>query len=148
MIPEFKGIREIDLLHPDMDSRVAPYLNEFGIDVRLPFSVVAANHRDFSNKVGVGYMYLGEMRRDREYLNSPWCNMVERVSIAYSKDYSLGQELVQLMNRTFDAKALSEIDEKEWEEEYQVDENFEANSKLIATLIAVRDSVRGEQTNG
>lgn len=142
-IPEFKGIREIDLLHPSMDEKVKQYLWEMGIDTRLPIGVTANLHRDLNNKVGVGYLYCGEMRRDREYINSPWCSLVERVSIAYSKDFSLGQELVQLMNRTFDAKALSETDEKEWEEEFQVDEDFEKNSQLIATLLAVRDSVRG-----
>lgn len=142
MIPEFEGIREIDLLHPDMDSKVAPYLNEFGIDVRLPFKVVVANHRDFSNNVGVGYMYIGEMRRDRAFINSPWCNTIERVAIAYSKDYSLGQELVQLMNKTFNPAALAEMDEKEWEQEFQIDEDYEKNSQLIATLLAVRDAVR------
>lgn len=131
-----------------MDEKVKPFLWEMGIDVRLPFDVVVAVHRDWNNKVGVGYLYSGEIRRDKEFVSSRWCDMIDRVAIAYSKDFSLGQELVQLMNRTFDPRSLSELDEKEWEQEFQVDEDYEKNSQLIATLIAVRDSVRGEQTNG
>ena len=136
-------MREIDLLHPDKDIEVAPYLYEMGLDTSQPFSVAAANFRDLNNKTGVGYLYCGEVRRDRAFINSPWCSIIDRVSIAYSKDHSLGQELVQLMNKTFNPAALAEMDEKEWEEDgVQIDEDYEKNSQLIATLLAVRDQVR------
>lgn len=136
-------MREIDLLSLDYDVKVFPYLYEMGVDTDKPVFIVAANFRDSNNKVGVGYLYQGEMRRDRQFINSPWCSIIDRVSIAYSKDFSLGQELVQLMNKTFDPAALAEMDEKEWEEDgVQIDENYEKNSQLIATLLAVRDAVR------
>lgn len=147
-IPAFKGVRELDLLAPEFDNKVKEYLHIFGIDTRLPIEIRVAIHRDMHNKVGIGYQYLGEIRQDREFLNSKWCEIVDKVHAAAMQDPSLGREMCELLNKTIDYKSVSELPDEEWQsdEGVEVDPEYERNVALIKQLESIRDIVRGKQS--
>lgn len=155
-IPRFSGFREMDLLHPSLDESVLPYLYALGIDTRFPLEIDVFLHRDMSNKVDVGYRWCGTMRRDNEFVDSGFCEMIDRVSIAMLQDVSLGLEMCSLMNKTFDYKKASDMssmsdcrgnDQGLREDLEDFDEDYERNSNLIKMLEEVRDSVRGNADN-
>lgn len=150
-IPALKHLREIDLLDPVYDVLTYPFIHAMGIDTVYPVSITVNLHRDLNNKVGVGYRYTGMMRRDREFVNSGFCDIVSRVSIAMAKDKSLGDHLCELLGKTVDfekAALETDIDQLEREPESMCDDaDYVKNNLLIKTLEDVRDCVRGNNNN-
>lgn len=106
--PELSKYSELDLIHPDMDSTIRPFLYILGIDTEYPIEYGAYNHRDLNNKTGIGYRLVGEIRCDAEFRKSPFCDTIDRVAITGYQDSSLTQELAQMMNHTVDFDAMDD----------------------------------------
>lgn len=106
--PDLKGFREIDLLHPSMDETIEPFIYALGIDTREPVEYVVNNHRDMSNKTGIGIRVVGEIRRDIGYTNSPLCDLVDRIVVAGIRDKSLGEDMEQLTRQVSNIQSLAE----------------------------------------
>lgn len=148
-IPALAGLREIDLLSPHMDKAVFPYLYEMGIDTEYGVEIVVANYRDMNNKVGIGYRYVGDIRCGRDFIKSPWCDIIDRVTASAYQDPSLTKELCSLMS-----KPVSRIEGESWSEDdtddfpaSQCEPDYLDSAKLIWQLENILFSVRGSQRN-
>ena len=142
-----KGYNEASLLPKDMDSIVLPILHELGIDVRKDIYITAVKHRDLQNNVGIGYRYYGTIRSDRQWVNSPLCDLTERVAISAFTDLSLTRELCGLMGKTIDVSTMDgayTMDDEMNSTDFIV-ETYEADKKLIDELNAVAKMVRGDE---
>ena len=53
----------------DMDI-VPPILHELGTDVRKDIYITAVKHRDLQNNVGIGFVTMGTIQKDRQWINS------------------------------------------------------------------------------
>lgn len=142
-----KNMNEVMMLQPDMDAVVLPILHELGIDVRKDIYITAVKHRDLQNNVGIGYRYYGTIRSDRQWVNSPLCDLTERVAISAFTDLSLTRELCGLMGKTIDVSTMDgayTMDDEMNSTDFIV-ETYEADKKLIDELNAVAKMVRGDE---
>jgi len=109
--PELSAYKEVELINPNMDAVIKPFLHMMGIDTDYAVEYTANNHRDLNDKTGVGYRIVGEVRCDREFIHSPWCDLVDRLTVAGFHDPSLTKELSEMTNRTVDLAIFSEEDD-------------------------------------
>ena len=141
------GINEIHLLPKSQDELVKPILHELGINVNLPLRVQAYKHRNLDNDVVFGYRYEGTIRSDREWINSPGCDLMERISITSFSDLSLTRELCDLIGKAPD---ITEADgayslEDETTSKELIVETYEADRELLNQLNAICKSIRGDE---
>ena len=138
---------EVTLLNKENDPIVIPILHELGIDVRKSIHIMAVKHRDLQDNVGIGYRYYGTIRTDRQWINSPLCDLTERVAISAFTDLSLTRELCGLMGKTIDVSTMDgayTMDDEMNSTDFIV-ETYEADKKLIDELNAVAKMVRGDE---
>lgn len=79
-IEEFSGLAPRDLLSPEMDSKVSPYLFKLGMDVSKPFIVQPCKHRRMNGKVVLNWCYVGMERTDKEWLNCVYSSLEARIT--------------------------------------------------------------------
>lgn len=142
-----KDLNEVMLLQPDMDAVVLPILHDLGIDVRKSIHIMAVKHRDLQDNVGIGYRYYGTIRTDRQWINSPLCDLTERVAISAFTDLSLTRELCGLMGKTIDVSTMDgayTMDDELNSTDFVI-ETYEADKKLIDELNAIAKQVRGDE---
>lgn len=138
---------EVTLLNKENDPIVIPILHELGIDVRKSIHIMAVKHRDLQDNIGIGYRYYGTIRTDRQWINSPLCDLTERVAISAFTDLSLTRELCGLMGKTIDVSTMDgayTMDDEMNSTDFIV-ETYEADKKLIDELNAVAKMVRGDE---
>lgn len=138
---------EVTLLNKENDPIVIPILHELGIDVRKSIHIMAVKHRDLQDNIGIGYRYYGTIRTDRQWINSPLCDLTERVAISAFSDLSLTRELCGLMGKTIDVSTMDgayTMDDEMNSTDFIV-ETYEADKKLIDELNAVAKMVRGDE---
>lgn len=118
-VPKFSHLSELELVKPKYDEQLIPVLYALGMDTNQPMQYLANNMRDYAGETGVGIRIVGELRTDREFINSGMCNTIERIILSGQTDVSLMMELVSLMAHTLDFKAFfdeNEVDESEHED--------------------------------
>ncbi len=138
-----KGIKgELFLISREQEELVKPILFALGIDVRFPLSVDVVKHRDLNNNVAIGYRFVGDIRKDREYAEGPLCDIMERISIASWKDPSLGRDMANIMGmRVKFEEGSSWVDHGEKSDD--VVPTYEEESLLIKELQEIARSIRG-----
>jgi hypothetical protein len=146
----FAGMNEIAMLRIENDAAMAEVLSQIGFDVEYPITYVPSKHRDMQNKVGVGYMCVGDISINRKFVNSYLCSTVERMIAASYSDPSLTRELGALMGHHVNYRSLLE-DDAEWGGEELPEDMLEPDRREVAALIQslaeLRDSIRGSQYN-
>lgn len=145
IIPEFKGLREIDLLEIKQDIKVLPYLFELGIDTKQGYHIEYDTHRNLQGKIVEGYKYVGSIRLDKEFTKSPFCEDIDRIVITSYKDPSLTQELCNIMGSTLNYKAFNVEGEDgdEVNDSSILENGWESKAKTFATMNSLVDQIRG-----
>lgn len=138
--PALSGYKELQLALPEMDNTIEPYVYALGIDTREPVEYVANNHRDLSNGTGIGIRVVGEIRRDSAYINSPLCDLIDRIIVAGIKDASLAEEMENLTKQVSNAVAFAEED-IDFADLYE--DNYEVAEMEIKSLNNFILTVRG-----
>lgn len=151
-IPEFKGLNEVMLLHPSMDSKVIPYLWEMGLNYKKGYEVVAFKHRNLQNDVVIGYMYSGEIRTDNEFRNSKMCSSIDRVIMSAKRDFSLTKELCTMLGGGLHYGKFQEVEDDDADgTQYLAKDLYEEDyievKNQLATLRDVAYNIRGSQYN-
>lgn len=144
--PELAGHNEFNLLPVEMDDITLPLLYQLGLDINDGYCIVASKHRNLQNQVVVGYRYVGEIRKDREFKHSPFCSALDRI-VAAGDDVSLKLEMANMLGTTLNYNSFSdEEDDKEATEGLLNDylqEDYEEVSEQIKTLQKLCDDIRG-----
>lgn len=135
---------ELMLIDKNKEELVKPILFELGIDVRFPFKVDVVNHRDLNNNTGIGYRFVGDIRKDKAYLHSPLCDIMERISIASWSDKSLARDMANMVGMRVDfAEGADHIDHNEKADDTVPD--YKDNLEIIRSLQKAAMEIRGGQ---
>lgn len=141
---------EIELLHPSNDDLVASVLSKIGFDIDYPVAYIPSKHRDMQNKVAVGFMAVGDISLNRDFINSPMCSVVDRMVAAAYTDPSLTKELANLTGNQVNFKALMD-DEGDYAgdelDDSLLEPDYEYVSQQIKQLESIRDAIRGPMYN-
>jgi hypothetical protein len=134
--------KELLVISRDQEELIKPILFELGIDVRFPIKVDVMNHRDLNNNTGIGFRFVGDIRKDKAYLSSPLCDIMERISIASWHDKSLGREMANIMGMRVDfAEGADHIDHQEKADDTVPD--YKESLEIIRSLQNAARSIRG-----
>lgn len=153
-IPELSKYNEVELINPDMDKILKPWLWQLGYDTEYEWEYIPSKHRDLTGKVAIGFQVSGEISLRREFINSPMCNTTERIAATGYHDPSLTRELSSMQGSKVDYNHLSEVDGDEEDEfgdtlvlkgpdKEGVEEDYEWVSLQIRQLEVLRDTIRG-----
>jgi len=150
LVSKFKGMNEIDMLSLSNDDDMVWALDQIGFDTEYAVTYVPNVHRDMRNKVGLGFIAVGEINMNRSYINSPMCSLTERMIAAAYIDPSLTRELSSLMGMRVNFRSLLEngadsSSEDLPEDMLEPDRDFV--SKQIRDLEDLRDAIRGPLLN-
>lgn len=147
-LPEFSKLSIFDLLRPEMDSKVAPYLWEIGADIDKPVKVQACQHRTLDGAVRIGYRYVYPERTDYAWTRSSGCSMAGR--IAAQKDKHLASDMVRLSTQgtSWSSYQLMVIraagqEGMTYDEKQQQNEEVEASTGMMHKLREIQISIRG-----
>lgn len=146
LIPELSHYNEIELIHPNLDETVKKYLGQLGFDTDYEIQYVPSKHRDMQGKIAVGFQAVGEISINRNFINSPLCDVTDRMVAASYADPSLTREMAGMMGSSTNYQSLLEDDAVEDSGEYDaadVEDDYEWVMTQIKQLEMVRDQVRG-----
>lgn len=104
---------EVQLLSKDTDDLVLQYAHTFGLDDKQGYAFLYNRHRNLQNKVVDGFRIIGEIRKDRAFLNSPFCSVEDRAISLADKDIGLSKELFGMLGAkvTYGSLKGEDIDE-------------------------------------
>jgi len=150
------GLNEIQMTYPENDDKMRWVLAQCGIDVEYDIEYVPCLHRDLRGKVAVGFMACGELNINRNVLNSPVCDVTDRLVAAAYQDPSLAKELATMLSSKADYRGLTDIesesdleDEEEDNRGKEADKEYEDYSNFISEQIRqlelIRDEIRGKK---
>lgn len=72
-------------------------LYEIGIDIDKEIDVQYVTHRPLSTKTPfTGLRWVGEERRDKEWLESEWCTRENKLELLGAKDVSFLKEIIEM----------------------------------------------------
>lgn len=148
----FSHLTPFDLLKPEYDNDVKPYLFDCGIDTNLRVDVQACLHRTLSGEKLLGYRYVGFERTDPQWLNSPSCTMAAR--LASQEDPSLAAEMKGMSTEGMSGAAYMAMCAKAKGTESAIDDYFrvetedttEGDTKMLKILRDIQIEVRGSLT--
>ena len=85
------------------------------------------------------------LKRIKEYLHSPMCDIVERIIAAGELDMSLATEMAEMMNKTINFNSINEVDDDDCyvDMDLEIEEGYLENMALISTLNQVFLDLRG-----
>jgi hypothetical protein len=106
IIPELAHLNYFELVHPDNDCLVNPFLGTMGFDLDYPLMYTVSQHRTLQNTVVIGYVIRGEVNISREHLTGPWGTLYDRMVAAAYTDPSLCVDLCRSMNMSLDQSAF------------------------------------------
>lgn len=146
---KLKGKNEIKIIHPSNDNLMREVLYDCGFDVKQGIAYIPSLHRDMQNKIAVGFQVVGELRKDREFINSGMCDVYELISIASETDVSLAKELCSLQDGRINYEAVDKNAKQD--DDFPVclvepTEDFHA--RQIAQLENIRQLLRGDAYDG
>lgn len=107
LIPELSHLTYFDMVHPDNDKLVNPFLEEMGFDLEYPLMYTVSQHRTLQNTVELGYVIRGEVNISRKHITGPWSSLYDRMVAAAVTDPSLCVELCRQMNTSLDYTAFT-----------------------------------------
>lgn len=147
LIDELAQYNEIELLHPSMDDTMNKYLEQLGFNTSAGVLYVPNKHRDMQGNVAVGFMAVGQISNNREFLASPLCTLIERLIAAAQKDPSLAREMASMMGSAVNFMAMEGVEslfdeEEEFPSEW-VEPDYEDVSAQLKMLENLRDEIRG-----
>lgn len=93
LIDELKHLNFFEIIHPDNDALVAPFLRRYGIDTDKPIEYRAYRHRNLQGQVVVNFLISGELLLDRASLTSEFSSIEDRKIAASMYDRSLFEDL-------------------------------------------------------
>ncbi len=102
IIPQLAHLTHFDLIHPDNDCIVNPFLQVMGFDVRKGLNYTTSQHRTLQNKVEIGFVIRGEVNTSREHLTGPWADLQDRLTAAAITDPSLCRSMCAQLNSSLD----------------------------------------------
>ena len=145
----FSHLTPFDLLSPEYDEDVKPYLYDMGIDTNLRIDVQACLHRNMSGHKAVGYRYIGFERTDEKWLKNPQCTMAAR--LASQEDPSLAAEMKGMSTEGMSGAAYMAMCAKAKGTESAIDDYFkveteessEDDTKMMKLLRDIQIEVRG-----
>lgn len=148
----FSGVREIDLLSPEMDDKVFPILHWLGIDNSRRIDVQACWHRTLDGTKVCGYRYVGFERIDKEWLDSAKSTMAAR--LASQKDISLAAEMKGMSTEGMSGSAYMAMCTKALEGDspdnktgsVETEDTWEDSVAQIKVLQEIQQRVRGTLT--
>lgn len=93
-LPQFSHHSQFTLVEKENDSAIGEALFPVGLDNNKDIEVFACKHRRVDGSMAVGYVYSGFERKDKEWMDSPYCSMDARIDA--QKDGDLKAELIRL----------------------------------------------------
>lgn len=143
-----KGMTIFDVIHMDNADKVYPVLHMLGINVNEPVHVYTAYHRTLKGEKKVGYMFAGEIRSDRDFINGPYAFQDDYLVSAFTHDRGLYEELHTINTRcnlygsddALDENVVMKEDVEYKEEELKIVEQ-------INLLDGILFHIRGDQMN-
>ena len=147
---KFSGMNEIQMLKLSNDDDMAWVLQQIGFDTQYAVSYVPLVHRDMRNTVGLGFMAVGEINMNSEFIDSPLCTLTERMIAAAYIDPSLTRELSNLMGMRVNFRTLLENGSASASKdlpEDMLEPDRDLVAKQITDLEELRDSIRGNMFN-
>lgn len=152
LIPELSSYNEIAMLQPRMDHLISGFLKIVGFDLDYPVEYVPSLHRDMQGKVALGFRCVGEVSCNRADINSPFCDLTDRLVAASYLDTSLMDALSELVAQSPDYASLAEDGQINVEEMPALatiifEDNWEDTEAQITVLYDLRDKIRGSAYN-
>lgn len=140
---------EVELLSTDTDDLVLQYAHDFGLDNSGGYAFVYNKHRNLQNKVVDGFRIIGEIRKDRAFLSSPFCSTEDRAIAAADKDIHFAKELFGMMGAKVTYGSLREDidDSADMSEASYLEENFDSFSNTLASYNKLCYDIRGDAYN-
>lgn len=146
LIDGLDHLNYFELVHPDNDHLVNPYLEMMGFDIFKPLEYRAYQHRNLQNQVVINYVIAGELSLDRKHLTGPFGSFEDRKIAAGMVDKSLFEELHSMGSRCHDYGASSALDEtipsRENEEYKKEEQEIARQIKLLEDILF---DIRGSQ---
>lgn len=140
---------EFDLLAPKALNNVAEILHDLGIDLTKNYEIRACKYRDLNDEVGIGYRIDGFMRLDREWVNSPLCDVMLRIAATSHYDTSLTRQLCELIGKATDFMQDQEEPYKSATEDgfpnELLSDTYEEDTKFINFLNEIYKQNKGSQ---
>lgn len=152
IIPELSNLSIFELVHPDNDKLVNPFLEIMGFDMEYPLHYTVSQHRTMQNKVKIGFVIRGEVNISRHHIAGEWSSLYERMVAAAVTDPSLCVELCKQMNTGLDYSSFT----NSRGQDVETPENFpdslsDPDEKRvlgeIRQLEAILFEIRGDQYN-
>lgn len=137
---------EVELLSIDNDDIVCCILEKLGFDTMYPIAYVPSKHRNMQGQVVIGYQLVGDVTLNRLVLNSPVCDATDRLIAANYQDPSMARELAGMMNIQCNYSS-EDSEEVVFDEDAEVEEDYEWVAQQIRQLETVRDAIRGSMFN-
>ena len=138
--------RELDLLHPSMDDKVADVLKQCGVDINKPVLYTPCKHRTLRNKVVLGFVASGDLSLKDQYRHL--FDVTERIAVAATTDIYLARDMIKMSHTPLitDVERVSDREEDPLDRVEEEDDYHEvlANIKQLEEL---RDSLRGSCFN-
>lgn len=147
--PEFEGLNEVELLPVKMDSKVLPYLFKHGMDVKQGYYILANKLRDKKGNVSTGLRYIGSQRLDKEFRQSPFCGLTEKIIMAAHKDLGFAMDLAKMSSSTIDYNSLVFLDYVTFSKPplAEFEESWDSDAHTITTLNTLVFTIRGSPYN-
>ena len=148
-VDEFKGMNEVQLIHPDNDKRVLHYLGDLGFDTDYTIYYMPNKHRNLRGEINVGYRLIGELNCNRKFYEI--YSLEEIVACTSYQDLSLTRELCNLSGKDLDYKSFnngvaSEVHHKKFPETEWAEDYLEVKAQ-INQLQFILEQVRGSYYN-
>lgn len=146
LIPELSHLSQFDIMSPDNDYLVNPFLHKIGFDLeRCGLEYRVCQHRSLTGKIVLGLQIAGEVRIDREFLSSPWATAEDKMIAAGRYDRSLGNELSNMLGVTVQYGNVFALDDEEQKEHWMTQEEIERIEDQLASLGIALENTRGDQ---
>lgn len=146
LISALSHLSDFEVVHPDFDATVNPYLFEYGFDLSKGLFYTVSHHRRLDRSACTGFVITGEVRCDAAFRLSPFCSVEDRLIAAGKYDQSLARELAAMCNVAQSNYGVSfALDNEEEKELYQDQETIDKIEDELEALEAVLLNIRGNQ---
>lgn len=107
LVPQLAHLSPLDFVNPENYALMIPFLKTLGYDTDKPIQFLPCQHRTMAGKVVIGYLVVGDISQDREFLLSGFCTAEDRIIAAGMKDLSLAYDMAKSMTTCRDYGADS-----------------------------------------
>ena len=150
VLPEFKGWSEWDVIKLTSDEKVLPFFFNLGLDINKGYTYEYNKHRNLQNKVVDGFRIIGEIRIDKEFRNSPFCTLIDKIIANSVTDVSFAMDLANRMGSTLNYSKFEDDHEKSSKEGFTADllePDYIAAESQINAVMSVLEGIRGTPMN-